>query len=405
MKDSISTITGVGQAFGLPFWYKDNTDPKKRVWTKYYGSNAYMISIIPGIFRFNPKINVDFSEIKETDSEEAIQDLIKKQVKASLDEDHKTSQLDDLRMYSFAPALQDFASTLSMLIAHFYPLIVGQLSTFENKKVQDTSTFQEGFLFAVEKNTSASESASNEYGDSFLSKITESGSNIVGEVAMITGNMENMERKAIGENAEDIGNDTLAQFKSILNGEKLILPRIWKNSRYSKSYNINMKFFSPYGDRESIWNNVYMPVLVLLAMTLPRQKSFASYDANYLVQVDCPGYFSVDIGAITNLSIVRGGTENLWSYDGLPLAIDVSLQIEDLYSSMMLSEDSTYLKYNIGLRNLFLNMAGLRAENANFKENFLSWASLKLKPLTGLPAATDAMIKQKANELSSRFFR
>jgi hypothetical protein len=269
---------------------------------------------------------------------------------------------------------------------------------------EDGAFLQQGYLFAVEKNTSASESAHNEYGDSFLSKITDAGSNIVGEIAMVTGAMENENLDRKPSNTGTGLGGTVEQMKSVLNGEKLILPKIWKQSSYSKSYNINMKFFSPYGDRESIWNNVYMPVLILLAMTLPRQKSFASYDANYLVQVDCPGYFSVDIGAITNLSLVRGGTENLWSYEGLPLAIDVSLQVDDLYSQMMVSEDTNYLNYNVGLKNLFLNMAGLRAEEANIESNLMKYASLKLKPLANLPASLSATLTDKINSISQRLF-
>ena len=40
---------------------------------------------------------------------------------------------------------------------------------------------------------------------------------------------------------------------------------------------------------------------------------------------------TTDLGLISDISWTKGGSQNLWTKDGLPRAIDVSLSISDLY--------------------------------------------------------------------------
>lgn len=84
------------------------------------------------------------------------------------------------------------------------------------------------------------------------------------------------------------------------------------------------------------------------------------------------------------MSWQKGGDDQLWSAENLPLEMTVSLTVEDLYPLAMSSEKLTRLRYNIGLLSFLENMAGMNV-------NQLSTMSFS------------NMIKQKARLYGSKF--
>lgn len=124
---------------------------------------------------------------------------------------------------------------------------------------------------------------------------------------------------------------------AILSGANLVFPEIWSNSNFSRSYNINMKLTTPYGNRESIFLDIIVPMLFWVALAAPRQNTPNAFVSPPLVRCHVPGLFSIDMGMIDNLTINKGGDGSAWSVDGFPLEVDLSISIRDLYSSLMVS--------------------------------------------------------------------
>jgi hypothetical protein len=60
-----------------------------------------------------------------------------------------------------------------------------------------------------------------------------------------------------------------------------------------------------------------------------------AYKSPFLVKAYDKGFFNIDMGLITGLSVTRGG-ECEWNDDGLPTQINISIEIEDLYSTLYL---------------------------------------------------------------------
>ncbi len=46
-------------------------------------------------------------------------------------------------------------------------------------------------------------------------------------------------------------------------------------------------------------------------------------------------WFTVDMGVVTSLSYKKGGSEDLFNKDGLPLELEVTLNCKDLYPTLM----------------------------------------------------------------------
>ena len=98
-----------------------------------------------------------------------------------------------------------------------------------------------------------------------------------------------------------------------------------------------------------------------------RSKDPNLYTSPFLVRAAAKGMFNIDMGMITSLSISKGA-ECCWNVDGLPTQIDISITIEDLYSSLHSSgysdlwhplRDAKAMVENTAYQDYLANMAGL----------------------------------------------
>jgi hypothetical protein len=134
----------------------------------------------------------------------------------------------------------------------------------------------------------------------------------------------------------NIFSNILNKTSTILAGGRMVFPKIWSESSFSRSYGVKMKLVSPSGDKVSVFLNILVPIYHILALTLPRQSEGQTYFSPFLVRAYSKSLFNVDMGLITNLSISKGA-EGEWTQDGLPTVADVSFDIEDLYDNMFMS--------------------------------------------------------------------
>ena len=161
-------------------------------------------------------------------------------------------------------------------------------------------------------------------------------------------------------------------FGTVNKGSMGYYAKIWADSKNNTQYTLQFKFRSPYGNKYDIFRNVLYPFLILYTAALPRQDGHFSYKEPFLCQVYFPGWFLVHCGVISNLSWVKGGDNQLWSVDGLPLEITVTMQIEDLYPIQMSSVDEGYLHYNLGLLSFLESLTGTSADDINAISFFAS---------------------------------
>jgi putative transposase len=79
---------------------------------------------------------------------------------------------------------------------------------------------------------------------------------------------------------------------TVLSGGKLVFPELWSDSDCSRSYDIDLKLRSPDCDSVSVYMNIIVPFIHLLAMTAPRQMSANGYSAPFLVRAFYKGCFN-----------------------------------------------------------------------------------------------------------------
>ena len=279
---------------------------------------------------------------------------------------------------------------------------------------------EESIPFYLDSDTSISENFTNNTTESQLSQKANSLSDMAREISFVLGDQAGIQFASIDQSGSDelvssefqefaqqwgegssILDNLTSELTTVATGGKLIFPEIWSDSDFSRSYNINFKFRSPDADALSIYLNNYVPVIHLVGFAAPHQISANGYSAPYIVRGGYKGFFNCDMGMVTGLDITRG-REGGWNANGLPTAIDVSMTIKDLYSSMFLSKTNKYLLSNTSLLDYLCAMAGMNINKPDITRMPELWGILAGGSITDIPNNIWTNIQQ---DLSNELFR
>ena len=209
---------------------------------------------------------------------------------------------------------------------------------------------------------SLSEQSSDAKGIGGAQEIINQAQSIMGGADFMT-KMSEMANKALKRGAGELVSN-VSEMGAIMNGDgKLLVPEIWSSSSYSRSYSVDFKFWSPTGDIVSIFENVYIPYLLLMVLAMPLQTGYHSYVSPFAVKVFSKGLFSVDFGMIESLTITRGDGANDRTRTNFPRSIKVSVSVKDLSPTLMLSLGGgafwKYKRANSGLTEYIATMCNL----------------------------------------------
>lgn len=166
---------------------------------------------------------------------------------------------------------------------------------------------------------------------------------------------------------------------TVISGEgRVTLPDIWTDSSFSRSVSLNFTFKSPYGHNLAVFENTYIPFLLLFCMSMPRQIGTKTFTNPFYVRVNMKGFFSIPMGIIESLSIERGEDKNDWTIENLPRTIKCSVTIKDLSPVLMMSMARNKLfslfQGNDGLTSYVNTLGGLSLhDQRNFSNRAERW--------------------------------
>lgn len=121
------------------------------------------------------------------------------------------------------------------------------------------------------------------------------------------------------------------------------IPKYWESSSANlprASYTIELR--SPYGNDLARFQNLMVPLAMLLAGALPRSTGFQSYTSPYLCEFYVKGRVQSRLAIIDSLEITRGTGNCGFTSDGKPLGIDVTVSFLDLSSVMHMPQTAHF---------------------------------------------------------------
>lgn len=156
----------------------------------------------------------------------------------------------------------------------------------------------------------------------------------------ITGSMSAL---GIQHDAEvvnrQVANVTQTVADIVLQGKQISLPKIWKQSDYNPSITFNVKLVSPYGDPECVKRFITEPLVYLLLLFSPQSDDGLSYGLYQPVKIKAYGISNINLGAITSVSLRRGGRESAYNVYKQPIQVDVGINIMSLTSGFAFLSD------------------------------------------------------------------
>lgn len=215
-----------------------------------------------------------------------------------------------------------------------------------------TNDAAEFVTFNVRSADSVSESVSNSAGESELAQKL-NGMNSAGRSRNFHFAGGNVGDNVLMKGLEGIGN-AVKNFSvgaldmvgmsglAAFNGAAFVdIPKYYQDSSVTfprMSYKLELR--SPYGHPVARMQYETIPMLMLLALALPRSVGKQSYTSPFLVEAYCQGRGQVRLGLIDSLTITRGTGNMPWSRHGEYRGIDVDFSIMDLSSIMSMPLNS-----------------------------------------------------------------
>jgi hypothetical protein len=109
------------------------------------------------------------------------------------------------------------------------------------------------------------------------------------------------------------------------------IPKHWQAATANLSRSTyTMNLVSPYGNPISQLINLYIPVAMLIAGTLPLATGQQSYTSPFICELYDRGRCQIRLGMIDSLSVTRGTSNLAFDENGNALAIDVTFTVLDL---------------------------------------------------------------------------
>ena len=221
-------------------------------------------------------------------------------------------------------------------------------SFFESFRSDLDSEFRQGSQYAVFKvdyTGSVSESFGNSVAESDLSQKINSMSSGARQASFSFGKGEDVKQLlggvlgAVGDLAMgSLSGITMgfSDFFAALAGNAYIdIPKYWQSSSATlPRSNYTMSLVSPYGNIISQMQNIYIPLCMLMAGSMPLSVGKQAYTSPFICQLFDRGRLQIRLGMIESLSITRGTSNLAFDTQGKALALDVSFSVVDLSSIM-----------------------------------------------------------------------
>jgi hypothetical protein len=340
-RDSASNSYGGGLVrIGMPMRYRPQVDPNNWL-SDYYTKKMTVIDMIPCAFTFDIFDMANSGKLAGAGVEGF---LPKIQYKVAIDNFKKKCAHYGLPKSDYY-GLKLFATdetTASDNIVNSYEtnLVEGAINRMlqGSRSIRDIlkSFGQQGQQLGVDAVNYAS------------TKVGQGARAGAGLISPVTGFSEGTNAR-IGDIAEHatkiIGN-------MAINGTQISFPKVWSSSAYSPNISVNLKLFSPYGHPDAIQQAIIRPLMYLILLAAPETTDGITYGNPPFVSIRAHGLNHINIGAITSITLRRGGSDTSFNIYRQPLTVDVSIDFQNIVDGFsVVNPDNNKMAYDKNIYN------------------------------------------------------
>lgn len=454
-KSSFYDINNVVGVFGLPYQFLPSADPRTRMSSPFKGNDTgigmeyadRIVAKIPLLFMAPGRPNF-MSRYSKDEKDNLMASLIESftgidntqtKLEELLESDGRyyTFQYDTNEYYHYVnPMCRMAAIYLGIQNVSLGSWTLGTMDwgkyTIGSTIALNSATTFAHIPFYLDTDTSISEDFGNSLTESSLASTVNGISDMAREINFLTGYTsealdsdwlsQNTDVASHMQNINDMVNSILGHnsfltnlskhLTSVASGGKLIFPKIWSDSDFSRSYNVKIKLTSPDCNKLSIFLNILVPLFHLLGFVSPQTmpENPNGYTSPFIVRAIYKSFFNVDMGIITSMSVDKGG-DCQWTVDGLPTSIEVSLTIKDLYEAMGITKSGgeNGWKYdtlsNTAQMDYIANLCGINMYKPEIGRQLTMWLYNNGTKVVDVPRDIWRNINQSIGSAINTFFR
>lgn len=273
------------RVLGLPLYYNDLADPNGRVYNSTIIQDLPEVFLVPGSPTINRRmIDTAGNRIMPAAISRALVDFQNNPTNIFNFGLRGLRSGNDLRFIGFKADYTEYFKYVQTMLStiHSYLNVTGVFDIFRFSEEFNNSLKNFGLCLYADRTSSVSESADNMYSTSKVAEMVNEKAATLREAdilypmgsstARVVDSIKALNPLGVLESLgtfDGIITRTANALFRVVNGSQLMYPEMWQDSSYSKSYNISFKFYSPYGDKMSIFRYVYVPFIALLALALP----------------------------------------------------------------------------------------------------------------------------------------
>lgn len=175
--------------------------------------------------------------------------------------------------------------------------------------------------------------------------VTTVGSDIMGAIVGGVGSMAETVAKGVNNATSQMGpvGSYIQKGLSLANqtlGGRIDLPQIWKNSGFTPSYTITIRLFNPNpGNSEVTKKYITGPLCALLLLALPKSSDGLFYSWPFFHKIRVPGLLNLPESYIGNITVVKGGDQQVISYKQNMGMCDIRIEFGCLFDTLVADED------------------------------------------------------------------
>lgn len=206
-----------------------------------------------------------------------------------------------------------------------------------SNKLEKLDTNATGLEILCTNDSTFSEVFSNNYKPSWLdSKSSEMMNQVIGKFETLknintaVASFDSDAGRAMLRGTGSSNVDILGLLSGKALGYQTTLPKEWMNSNYTSGLQLMIRLISPSGHWKDINKYILNPILYILAAASPVTYNGISFGFPMMWKLQAEGMQTVECGAISTLTIQRGGTDTLFNQWSQPLNVDLRISFESV---------------------------------------------------------------------------